>query len=318
VIRQLRLAEPLGSGAHFVRACANAGITAGLMPVHRLAARYFARAVEALERRPEPRARGHLFLVRGMYEAGRGRWQAAVQDFGRVLQTSRPSGDVRLELDAISNLAYVAYFNGHYRIADELAERLLAVGRREPRYADEGQRLRMYSACQEERLATASEAAAVLTDMLKQHATSDAISTRTDLLAHVALIHAKQARTADALEAAASALELREKNASALGYYTDVIGVDALARALAALKDPTAEQAKRRLQLQIRVEKLLKKLSRTYEFSTFLADRASDDVARARGRQPRSGSKPRMLEPACSEAELRSAMGERETSQPIT
>jgi class 3 adenylate cyclase/tetratricopeptide (TPR) repeat protein len=310
VIRQLRLSESLGPGTHFVRACANAGITAGLIPMHGLAAQYFDRAVSALQHGADVRSQGHLYLVRGMYWAGRGHFRPAVDDFARVLAVSRPSGDLRLELDAISNLAYVAYFNGYYAVALELAERLLAVGRRDPRYADEGHRLQLYCACQEERLALAKEAACELEEMLSRRDTSDAISTRTDLLAHQTWIRAHSGDVPGALDAAARALSLRERNSSGLGYYTDVVAIDATFRGLHALRGPSLQQRAEAIRLQSRASRLLHKLAKTYGFAKSLAERSSAVLAEVRSERPRLAGHASRLEggAGCSEAYLRSVV----------
>jgi tetratricopeptide (TPR) repeat protein len=285
VVRQLRFAEDLGGGRWFTRACANAGITAGLLPVHALARTYLSRAEASLRASPSDTVtRGHVHVVRGLYFAGRGQWQQALDDFGVVLQLSRPGGHVRLELDAISNLAYIAYFNRHYDLAHALADRLLEVSRREPRYADEGRRIRMYCACQQDKLERAEEEASKIGQMLKARDTADALATRADLLAHTALIRAAQGRLPEALAAAGPAILFREENATGIGYYTDVVALDAVARALDRALLAASPHRGQALPLQKRAAKVLGKMASVYDFARPFALRAQLSVARAQMR----------------------------------
>jgi tetratricopeptide (TPR) repeat protein len=267
VLRELRLAQLAGPSPQLARAYANAAITAGLMPLHDLARSLFRKAAAV----DEPDASGHVLLVRGMYHAGRGHWQAALADLGGALAHS--TGRRRLELDVVSNVAYVAYFTGRYAEAAKLAKHLLRVAAFDPRYADEGRRILLYCSCARFDPAAARGELKALEAMLKLKDTSAHVSSKADFHAHRALLAARGGTAGPALRDAEEALRLREQNTTGIGYYTDIVAMDAVARALIALReraDPTPELE----QLWRRADAVLRKMAKVYDCARQLSENA--------------------------------------------
>jgi tetratricopeptide (TPR) repeat protein len=92
----------------------NAAAVAGIVPLPRVAARYFELAERVLERAYHPEVESHLRLLLAHYEGGRGNWQKAITAVERALVLTLELGYVRRWEDGAgvrSNLAWGRNFD---------------------------------------------------------------------------------------------------------------------------------------------------------------------------------------------------------------
>lgn len=106
--------------AHHARLSAVMGAVMGLVPVHRLARFYFDIAQEISTRLGDPNIQAFVLAHRGYYEAGIGQWRQCEEDLERSRSLYAQIGDVRLEEESISILAYALFFKGELKRSLEL------------------------------------------------------------------------------------------------------------------------------------------------------------------------------------------------------
>ncbi|MDF2694347.1 MAG: serine/threonine protein kinase [Labilithrix sp.] len=116
----LNLSERGMLHAHHARLTAVMGAVMGLLPVHRWARFYFAKAERISSRLDDANIQAFVRAHRGYYLAGIGEWRACEEDLERSRALYDRIGDVRLAEEAISILAYAQFFKGDLKRSLEL------------------------------------------------------------------------------------------------------------------------------------------------------------------------------------------------------
>jgi len=124
MVRSLNLAETVGPSGALARSYASAGAILGFVPLRGAAEGYSRRALETARGTEDPAADAWVSLATGVYKAGIGAWDEAVELLERVRVISQRLGDRRRWEDATQHLATVAYLRGEYPRALELARHL--------------------------------------------------------------------------------------------------------------------------------------------------------------------------------------------------
>jgi eukaryotic-like serine/threonine-protein kinase len=125
----LNVAETLPPTPTLVAAYTSAAITAGIMPMRSLAARYFRLAEEALARAHDVEVESYVRLVSGVYDSGIGRWPEALASNSRALELSERMGFHRRWEEAAGVRAWLLS-RIDFAPSLEWAERLLAAAHR--------------------------------------------------------------------------------------------------------------------------------------------------------------------------------------------
>ena len=125
-VRSLNLAESVGPSVELARGYASFGAIMGFVPVHRVAEAYCRRAVDTARAVRDPLATAWVHLATGVYRAGKGEWEEAVELFEGAARVSEELGDRRRWEDCTQHLATVSCLRGEFERALRLADRLRA------------------------------------------------------------------------------------------------------------------------------------------------------------------------------------------------
>ena len=113
-LRSLNLAERDGPSPELARALAVMCVACGLVPAHRLAGLYRARAFEVLARVDDPPSRAWVFQLTGMYALGVGDWDLGRSNLEQAVAIDRALGDWRRWEEASGELARLDFYLGRF------------------------------------------------------------------------------------------------------------------------------------------------------------------------------------------------------------
>ncbi len=113
-LRSLNLAGRDGPSPELARALAVMCVACGLVPAHRLAGLYRARAFEVLDRVDDPPSRAWVFQLTGMYALGVGDWDLGRSNLEQAVAIDRALGDWRRWEEASGELARLDFYLGRF------------------------------------------------------------------------------------------------------------------------------------------------------------------------------------------------------------
>lgn len=128
-LRMLNLSERARASPVLARAYAAMSLSAGVVPLRRLAGLYERAAARTAQELDDPLTQAYVGWISALRAVGEGRWARVEAGAGYALERSERLGDRRLRVMSLTTLASAAYLQGDLDRALERARTLLATAR---------------------------------------------------------------------------------------------------------------------------------------------------------------------------------------------